>query len=310
MHVRKTVSVGVSERRSLSSQRRCSSPRFRPRKSGSKRCPDAGLSSPSGDRSRPCPTDDEADEPSFGSLGQCVYGGRRVTATRHDDWLPVRSCSRGPRSLLTTSRLFSDACGGRIGGTMPSTPTRRSSNLRRSPADLPSNLGSRRPDEQERSHQEVHADRGVSRLHLGRLADWLEPSSFAIAACDSPRLVRTSRRRRAKFSFISTSAASSGFRRRNSPALPTRHPAASRRFLFLAFMAASPCWIDRTWQRGPDRLRSWHWVWAPVFLQNTSSSTDRVGVDPVHNAPGSIPVVDTELVTTWTDRWHRPRMRH
>jgi hypothetical protein len=39
--------------------------------------------------------------------------------------------------------------------------------LRRSPADLPSDLGPRCPDEQERSHQEVHADRGVSRLHLG-----------------------------------------------------------------------------------------------------------------------------------------------
>src|SRR5262245_27888974 len=49
---------------------------------------------------------------------------------------------------------------------------------------------------------------------------------------------------------------------------------------------------------------------SPCRLAEHLEDHYRVAIDAVHHAPGSIAVVDTELMTAWADRRHRPRMGH
>lgn len=69
--------------------------------------------------------------------------------------------------------------------------------------------------------------------------DWLEPSRFASSVCVSPWLVRRSRSVWLSASFISTKAASSSERSRNSSAEQSFQPASSKRLRFVSFLVPS-----------------------------------------------------------------------
>src|SRR5436190_3887716 len=66
--------------------------------------------------------------------------------------------------------------------------------------------------------------------------DWLEPTNSATFACERLRRIREARRHSARANFISTKAASSLLRSRNSRASPTFQPVAPSRAFFALFI--------------------------------------------------------------------------
>jgi len=133
------------------------------------------------------------------------------------------------------------------------------------------------------------------------IRDWLDWSRFARSACVSLLRWRHSRSPIASLSLSSTYAASSGFRRRNSWAVPTFQPFASRRRRFSSRTLVLPQSTDA---RVNDRLRR-----PPRLLAEDRQNHDGVGVGPVHDPPVGSGIPDSQLVAPRSHDRHRPRVR-
>src|SRR6266566_237322 len=131
--------------------------------------------------------------------------------------------------------------------------------------------------------------------------DWLDPIKRASTVCDRLRRRRRSFNVCARASFVSTHAASSLERLRNSPAVPTFQPAASRRAFFALFIDHPPINQQNIFNHllrcSPRR-----------FLKNLWNH-DGVMVYAVYNPPIAVPVSNAQLVATRRNLRHWTRMR-
>ncbi len=134
------------------------------------------------------------------------------------------------------------------------------------------------------------------------IRDWLDWSRFARSACVSLRRWRHSRKPIASRTLSSMYAASSVLRRRNSWAVPTFQPLASRRRFFSSRTVVLRQSADA---RVNDRLRR-----RPGLVAEDRQNHDGVGVSPVHDPPVDFGVTNSQFVTSRPHNGHRPRVGH
>ena len=132
--------------------------------------------------------------------------------------------------------------------------------------------------------------------------DWLDFSSLASSAWESPRCCRRSRRLAARRSFMSMYAASSSVSPRNSRALPTFQPFASRRLLFSSCTIVLPEPLPTGIDDGLGRRLG--------LLAEDLQDHNGIGIQAVEDSPGGRAISNPQFVTTWADRRHGPRVRH
>ncbi len=132
--------------------------------------------------------------------------------------------------------------------------------------------------------------------------DWLEFSSLASSACEMRRRRRRTRRLAPSRSFRSMYAASSSVSPRNSWALPTRQPFASRRLLFssrtVVLPEPSPAGFN-------DSLEG-----RPGLLAEDLQDHDGIQIKSVHDSPVDADILNPQLVAAWSDGRHGPRVGH
>ena len=132
--------------------------------------------------------------------------------------------------------------------------------------------------------------------------DWLEWSRLASWAWVRFRRRRQSRRPIASRTLSSTYAASPALSPRNSRAVPTFQPLASRRRRFSSRTVILPQSADACVD---DWLRR-----RPSGLGEDRQNDNGVGIGAVHDPPIGFGVSNSQFVTARTHDWHRPRVRH
>src|SRR5204863_399489 len=113
--------------------------------------------------------------------------------------------------------------------------------------------------------------------------DWLEPTNSATFACERLRRIREARRHSARANFISTKAASSLLRSRNSRASPTFQPVASSRAFFALFIPP-PSRLVISFPTLPANFLYVFWSFTGIlfeYLQNYYGAP----INPVYDPP-------------------------
>jgi hypothetical protein len=134
------------------------------------------------------------------------------------------------------------------------------------------------------------------------IRDWLDWSRLASSACVKFRRRRHLRTPIASRTLSSTYAASSEVSRRNSWAVPTFQPLASRRRRFSSRTVVLP-------QSADARVNDWCWR-RPGCLAEDRQNHDSIGIGPVHDPPVGFGASDTQFVAARPHYGHRPRERH
>jgi hypothetical protein len=134
------------------------------------------------------------------------------------------------------------------------------------------------------------------------ILDWLDCSRLASSACVRFRRRLHSRSPTASRTLSSMYAASSAVSRRNSCAVPTFQPFASRRRRFSSRTVVLPqsasARVNDDFRRRASRLAE--------HRQNHNG----VSIGSVHNPPVNFDISDPEFVAVRPHHRHRPRMRH
>jgi hypothetical protein len=139
--------------------------------------------------------------------------------------------------------------------------------------------------------------------------DWLDRSFFASAAWVTPCRIRRCFNAPLTAKRVSTRAASSADNSKNSAAPPTRQPAASTRFRFLASILVSSSYRVVQTKPAPAILNHARRRLLRPFLKDIRNN-DRIVIKPIDNPPRLAGVHDSQLVAPSPDRPHRPRVRH
>ncbi len=132
--------------------------------------------------------------------------------------------------------------------------------------------------------------------------DWLEWIRLASCVWVSFRRRRQSRKPTASRTLSSTYAASPALSPRNSRAVPTFQPLASRRRRFSSRTVILPQSADACVNDGLRRR--------PGCLAEDRQNHNGVGIGAVHDPPISFGVSNSQFVTARTHNRHRPRVRH
>jgi hypothetical protein len=134
------------------------------------------------------------------------------------------------------------------------------------------------------------------------IRDWLDRSRLASSACVRFPRRRHSRSPIASCALSSTYAASSAVNRRNSWAVPTFQPFASRR---RRFCSRTVVLLHSANARVDDRQGC-----CPGGLAEDRQNHDSIGIGPIHDPPVGFAIPHTQLVAACTHNGHRPRVRH